>query len=72
MNRESKIEYNRWQLLCDEARAVGIDPNNKRFNRLFRTMQLWGESLAALRGTQTQEERDKALTVARERWKKVT
>lgn len=68
ITRESEIEYNRWRILCEEAKAVGIDPNYPKFDALFRAIALWGESLSAFRQTQTKQDREKAASIAVERY----
>ena len=72
MNREMEIEVNRWRLLCEEAMKVGIDPNKPQFNRVFRAIALWGESLVALRQTQTTEVVAKAATMAFNNWQDIS
>jgi hypothetical protein len=71
MNREAQIEHDRWSVLCEEAMASGIDPNKEKFNAVFRAIAMWGESLVALRLTQTPEQREKAAAMANERYRAV-
>lgn len=55
ITRESEIEYDRWRLVVDHARDAGVDPDHKKFDLMFKAIGLWGEALAALRATQTDE-----------------
>ncbi len=68
ISRESEIEFNRWHVLCEEAKAVGIDPNKPKFNLLFRAIANWGESLVTFRNTQTQDQRDECLSMSERRY----
>lgn len=72
MTRETQAEYRGWLRFCEEARKVGIDPNDKKFNKMFRAAALWGETLVAFRLTQTPTQRVGALAQATERLEKAS
>lgn len=68
LSREAKNEFNCWKTASEEARHVGINPNNSKFNAMFRAIAMWGEALAALRCTQPREHRKKAMSMAKNRY----
>ncbi len=47
-----RIEWDAWQGVCREFRAVVGEINDAKYNPLTRAIQLWGERLAALRAEQ--------------------
>ena len=57
-------EHNAWQEVAIKLLGVDLDSNKPELNPLVRTIQLWGEHLAALRIEQSQEDRAKARDYA--------
>jgi len=50
------VEWRAWQLVIERFRAEIGNPNEERFNPLFRAIELWGELLVELRLTQSADD----------------
>lgn len=61
LSEEMSAEYDAWQVVVQECRLLGIDMNDKQYDRLIGAVCVWGERLHALRGTQQPEQIEKAL-----------
>lgn len=57
------IEWQAWQDVNSECKALGIDMNEQKYDCLIKAVKVWGEQLAALRDTQSLEVTAKALTM---------
>lgn len=58
------VEWRAWQLVVQEMRALGIEPNDPQVDKLVRCIQSWGELLVSLRLEQTELIRNEARAQA--------
>lgn len=68
LEQAKELEANRWMLVNDEARAVGIDMYSSKYVHLFAAVAAWGEAVADLRSHQSVEERMHAAAEATQRY----
>ncbi len=61
---EMSSEGSAWQAVVAEFKGLGMDINDRRYNKLVDMLRLWGERLAALRRTQDAETVQKAMDSA--------
>jgi len=71
LQQAQELECNRWLLVNDEARQLGLEPlNDPKTRAFFNAVKAWGESLADLRSHQSVEERMVAAAEATQRYVK--
>ena len=58
---EMHNEYDAWQNVVAECQRLGIDMNQEKYNRLIKSICVWGERLHALRATQRADQVQAAL-----------
>lgn len=56
-----RAEWEAWQAVNQEFKRLGMDINRSTFNRLIKSVCVWGEYLSILRQEQTEEQRRHAL-----------
>lgn len=71
MDPVMRKEWDAWQVVVAEWKTACGDINDPKFNRLVRSLRLWGENLAIMRSTQKKQNRDWALRDAQEAYDRI-